>query len=69
MQHPGNTGPARQRVLGRILAQNFSAEEQRAMQTAAAGAIGPPAATAQIVKTAPYYFTDSITDDHGHAVR
>lgn len=63
------TDSAAQRVLGRILAQSFSAAEQRAMQTAAAGAAGPPAATAHVVKTAPYYFTDSITQDNGGGPR
>ena len=37
--------------------------------TAAAGAVGPPAATAHVVKTAPYYFTDSITQDNGGGPR
>lgn len=70
MQHSNKAGDAAQRVLGRILAQNLDAAEQRAMQ-AAAGAIGPtnPASTAHVIKTAPMYFTDSITNDAGVPIR
>lgn len=60
-QFSKNTGNT-QRVLGRILAQTLSAGEQQAARELAAGS-RPVAPTAQIVKTAPYYFTDSITED------
>lgn len=63
MQQSSKTSDNTRRVLGRILAQTLSPAEQQAASEMAAGA-RPTPATAQIIKTAPYYFTDSIVDDN-----
>lgn len=64
MQQSSKSSDNAQRVLGRILAQHLTAAEQQAASEQVAGA-RPVPGTAQIVKTAPYYFTDSITEDGG----
>lgn len=57
-----------QRVLGRILAQSFSGEQQSFMKSAAGAALPSPG-TAHVVHSMPWGFSDGVQYDGGAGPR